>query len=675
MLKVLIKSRLDLLKLAVMVFVAALSFQSNFFKFANDYFFDKFDLGSQSLILGGITADRLSLEKHGAHIGFLSIGENFDYTKNMLDAYPIFEGKVADKDVFFSPYKSQYGIQGPVFSTAYSLFNLKTIDKLQLCNTLSFALVVGLLTLLYFKIYNVRFGLVFFAVMVSSPWIIAFARNLYWMPVLWFLPAVFTALAYRAGLKSHKIVYVVLVGVAVFLKSLAGYEYLSAITLFACSVFVVAPFFNAQNREWRQNLILFGFVFAVCVFGFTCALLLHAGMRGDTIVAGLQNIFEQDVKRRTYGDPSTFDEVFKASLQSSPLDVLRIYINNWNTALAAYLPGGMFKMMIVFSVVGFLYSSISKRALDKQNAVIFVFFFATSASWYFLAKGHSYIHTQLNYVLWYFGFAQALFYICLSYIVMLFKDCHASIRERSPHKLVLMSVLIVGVVAAMVLAKDDERESEFKEELLKLTADKGVSVKMINSLTAKLTLSGDLAFYSENCAQVDLNKAFYLHVYQTGKQGGEGDYENLDFDWKRFDLPSPMWPSKYANSCIAIIKLPNYSIQKLDFGQYSIVNGVIDVAWRESLSLEEREPVTKITAFNLSDANWTNGVSVNRFFVSNNFANRQSLVVDGHLKFAGTGLRKILALEYTENFINITVDGTPLNAGRDGYPNIIQIKP
>ncbi|MCE1115120.1 glucosyltransferase domain-containing protein [Pseudomonas sp. NMI795_08] len=673
MLKTPTKNREKLIILLALIVIATLSFQLNFFRAAESSHFESFDKGSQSLVLGSIVADKLSLEKHGSHIGFLSIGESFDYMKNMLDAYPIFSGEVPDKDVFYSPYKSQYGIQGPVFSKAYSLFSLKTIEQLQLLNSTFFALVIALITLLYIKIYNLRFATIFFIVMISSPWIVVFARNLYWVPALWFLPAVFALLAYQAKTRMSQAIFITLVGAAVFLKSLAGYEYLSAITLFACSVFVIAPIFNSSTRKKRENLTLFSLTFAACVLGFICALLLHAGMRGDTILSGLLNIFEQDVKRRTYGDPTTFDEVFKASLQSSPLDVLKIYTNEWNTYLFAYLPGATFKIMIIFSALGFLYTTLTKKSLDKNNALIFTFFFITSSSWYLLAKGHSYIHTQLNYVLWYFGFAQALLYTCTTYIAVLLKDFRSTLKERSLKKSNAIIVFIFGFCALTFYSTDSKRENEFKDEIARLSTSDGPTITTPSNLTVKLTRNGELVLYSENCRQVDLKKTFYLHVYKTDPQTPEDNYQNLDFEWKQFELRPPRWPSRYANSCIAKVPLPNESITKLDFGQYSITNGSIDISWRDSLSLEKQ--VSKITATDLSDANWKNGVSLHGFFVSNNFRNRQALKVGGYLKFSASGLRRISALEYTDSYINITVDGAPLNPVLDGYPNEILLQP
>lgn len=674
MLNALINGKVSLLKLFAMVIVATLSFQLNFFNFANDYFFDNFDKGSQALVLGGIFADDSALDKGGSHIGFMSIGQKFDYNQNMLDAYPVFAGDAVGKDVYYSPYKSQYGIQGLFFSASYSLFGLHSVAELQLLNSVLFALVVGLLTLLYAKVYNGRFAAIFFVVMISSPWVIAFARNLYWVPVLWFLPAVFAALAYKSNERAKKFMFCGLAGAAVFLKSLAGYEYLSAITLFACSVFLIAPFFREERPDHRRNLKFFVLTFALCVLGFVFALLLHAGMRGDTIVAGLQNIFEQDVKRRTYGDPSTFDDVFKASLQSSPLDVVKRYINIWETAVFFYLPGALFKWLILLSLTGFLYASISRRQFDFKNGITLFVFFSASASWLILAKGHSYIHTQLNYVLWYFGFVQALAYVLISYFVLCVEDLKLSLKQRSPHKPVMMLLHVLGMLAFVSFSFNYEQGKVFEQSLAELELDPGSEIKTSVGIVAKATLSGELALYSRDCRRFDKSKTFYLHVYKTGASSGADQFENLDFEWQRFEVPTPYWPSRHSVSCIALVKLPNYSISKIDFGQYSIVNGSINIIWRDSMLVDKQLQAKTFAAFNLTDANWVNGVSGTRFFVKNDFSNRQSLVVGAGINFSDAGVREITALEYSEQYINVTVSGNPLNPKLDGYPHLIEVK-
>jgi hypothetical protein len=673
MLNVLIRNRSECTKLVVLTFVAILSFQFNFFKFADQYFFDTFDEGSQALILGAITSDKLGLDKGGAHIGFMAIGRGFDYTKNMLDAYPIFAGKIANEDVYFSPYKSQYGIQGPFFSSAYSWLKLDTLSKLQFLNVALFALVVSVLSLLFSKVYNIRYAAIFFMVMVSSPWVIAFARNLYWMPVLWFLPAIFSTLCYRARNTLSKYAYAVLVGVAVFVKSLAGYEYLSAITLFACSVFIVAPLFDQSQKNVRSNIKFFVLAFAFCVLGFMCALLLHAGMRGDSIAAGLQNIYEQDVKRRTYGDPSTFDDVFKASLQSSPLDVLWSYIQRWNTSLALYVPGTALKWMMVFAVLGFIYSSITKRVLDAKHGLYLLLSFAASASWFVLAKGHSYIHTQLNYVLWYFGFVQALFYVCIVYLSLIVRDFFLSVRSQSFHKLGVMFALMVGLVLLVLFNINQARQNDFEKAISRVQENSSGFAKSSEWLSANISNRGEISFYSMDCSKIDLSKTFYLHVYRAGPTSQENAFENLDFQWQRMGVQAPSWPFKYSRSCLATVKLPDYRIQKLAFGQYEFVDGSIKVLWGDLLDLTSSFQNKHTVAFDLTDSNWVSGVTIHAFFIKNDFANRQLMSINDDLRFAGSGVHRVNRLEYTAQFINVIVDGSPLSPSLDGYPHLINI--
>ena len=53
----------------------------------------------------------------------------------------------------------------------------------------------------------------------------------------------------------------------------------------------------------------------------------------------------------------------------------------------------------------------SKDAMNLKNVSLYVITFLTSISWIVLAKSHSYIHTHISFVLWYFGFVQICIYI------------------------------------------------------------------------------------------------------------------------------------------------------------------------------------------------------------------------------------------------------------------------
>ena len=71
----------------------------------------------------------------------------------------------------------------------------------------------------------------------------------------------------------------------------------------------------------------------------------------------------------------------------------------------------LYKTALLLGVAGLL---IRRRKID-DIVLYFVFLFST-LSWHILAKAHSYVHTHMNYVLWYFGFVQICIYIIVSAI-------------------------------------------------------------------------------------------------------------------------------------------------------------------------------------------------------------------------------------------------------------------
>lgn len=412
----------NILLVLLLIFFATVCFQRNFLQFANQDGFSVSKNESEALVLAAVVADDFGLDKKGGHLGFIAKEGAFKYPDNALDSYAIFSGEIKNIKSDFVPYTSQYGVQGKFFSKIHVLFGLNKLSQLQTINSFFLALIVVSLFLLYRHIYDNLFAIIFLVTLISSPWIISFARNLYWVPFLWFLPALFAAMLYLERRLIFRLILLMGIVVAVFIKSLAGYEYLSSITLFACSVFMVAPFFRDAHRNFSENLKLFIFVFTACVIGFVIALLVHADMRGDSILSGIQNIYQQDIQRRTYGNSSNFDPTYRASLESSAIDIVSNYIVQWKTDLIFWLPGSLFKFFLAFGVAGVVYKFSIKHVTRQRDAVLLAFFFIVPVSWFVLAKAHSYIHTQLNYVLWYFGFVQALLYVAVTSVAVFSLD-------------------------------------------------------------------------------------------------------------------------------------------------------------------------------------------------------------------------------------------------------------
>lgn len=386
------KWHIFLICVAVMAFV----FVTNFPK-TGSKFFHNFQLDSQGLITAKIDADKLGVDTHGANYGWLN---------KTADGYQ------------FVPAKSHKALQGYVASALYNKAGL-SVKAIQIFYAFLLALTLSFLCWLLRKEYDALFAWVFYLVFLLSPWVTAMARNLYWAEFLMFLPAVLILLA-LPYLRQNNIkiaaVYTALFFIAVLIKCLCGYEFLSSIMLFALT-FPATAAVVAKNAKLRVMLVKYTALCAfLFVFAFACALTAHAKERGGTVSKGLQLIWKEDITRRTYSSSAVWTGLTGKSLQSSaPLVVAKYLIKIPNGVITGVF-AVFFLPLILLSLVLLVLKSVKTKVWLSQDNAFFMFFFLTSISWFVAAKGHSYIHTHINYVLWYFGFVQMCFYVPSKFI-------------------------------------------------------------------------------------------------------------------------------------------------------------------------------------------------------------------------------------------------------------------
>lgn len=314
-------------------------------------------------------------------------------------------------------YKSQYGLQGSFFSKL-ALSCGFDIDDLNQLTSLLFIVVIVVLTLLYARIFPFLFTVIFFFSLFLSPWITVIAKNLYWFPALWFFPALCIAAFLLSRVVYLKVFFLLLAYLAFTIKCLTGYEFISTIILFAAApcLYLFVTHIHEQTK-WRY-IKYFLLICLIGAAGFTTALLIHAGTRGDTILDGLKSIYELDVKRRTYDDPSLYTddtryEVY-ASLATSVWSVLWTYMSSWYTNVIKFLPSWTFVPLMFGATATCIGSLFSKSRQALINIGLFIAFVPPAFSWHILAKAHSYVHPHINYVLWYFGAVAAIIYICIN---------------------------------------------------------------------------------------------------------------------------------------------------------------------------------------------------------------------------------------------------------------------
>lgn len=391
-------------------------FQTNLGGVAPKDFFDTFQLNGQARVLGGIVAADLGLDKQGANMGKVHVGEVLDEETSVTDTYRAFaEGPAAARaeGFRFAAYPTQFGLQEVVYAFLRDHTPLKTLQLLQLVPSGLTALVLVALFRSYRRIFDLRFSVLFFLSLALSPWFIAFARNLYWNPFLLLLPGLFAALMYRETRPWARRGWLLAIGAAMLVKCLTNYEYITCVALLAAAVFLAGPCFDRTNPSPRPDIRTATLVMLVCIAAFAVAFLIHAASRGDTLLAGIRDIYAHDVARRTYGDASQFSGEAGESLRASPLDVLRIYLLEWPDKRRMLLPGKAFLALLAIALAGLAWMFATRHPNRFRNFWLSAAYAAVPLSWYILAKGHAFTQTHLNFVLLYFGLIPVVLYLSL----------------------------------------------------------------------------------------------------------------------------------------------------------------------------------------------------------------------------------------------------------------------
>ena len=376
---------------------------------------------------------------NGEIFQILHIFQNGNYLNLQLDAQSVLtkfvygdlhdleflneQGEALPKGKLY-PYLSQFGLQGQVFRWMAKRSDHPTdISDLNLLCSLNTAGVLCLICFLLYRKYNGLLAGCFYVTFLLSPWIVNFARNLYWVEFTWFLPMVVGLLcAIKIDRKRWRILSYIAGWAAIFVKCLCGYEYLTSIML-GMIIFLLADWFEALKHHERQNAKrLFFTVFSLgisAILGFICALCIHAHMVGNgDIGAGIITILERTILLRTNGGSlENFGAEYWPSLNASIWEVLKTYFQ-FSTQLLTGIQGNLFPMLAISPVVCFFYNATFRRQ-EWKDVSLYILSFVTSISWLVLAKSHSYIHTHMNYVLWYFGFVQICIYILCKQLIII----------------------------------------------------------------------------------------------------------------------------------------------------------------------------------------------------------------------------------------------------------------
>lgn len=306
----------------------------------------------------------------------------------------------------FVPYKSQVGLQGTVFRSLIPIVGEghRSAYK-KLCSVAA----AGVLCLIAWQL-NKRYGLLmggtFLFVSVANQWTTLFAGNMYWVMATWFLPLLLSLLYLNSPRRWRPLVYAGYFA-AILIKCLCGYEFVTSIMLMGICL-PAAEWLARPSVEKFRGLVLIG----VCsLLGFFAAYGIHSWIMGNgDLMEGARQIYEEVVKRRITNNPTGFDGAIAESMQASVLQTVLLYFK--------VQPTGTIASVLLVAGLGCLgWQAFAWKQDVKLEAAMFFVSFLAPMSWFVLAKAHSYIHTHINFVLWYLGWMQIAVYLCAKFFL------------------------------------------------------------------------------------------------------------------------------------------------------------------------------------------------------------------------------------------------------------------
>ncbi len=445
----------------IVLAMAFLSFNFNFYRITWDSTLYKHDMGSEQLVLDGML-------NAAANEGPVVLGR---YTRPEIDQqWPHARELYQDENRTgeFYHYTSQLGLQVKFFSALDERFGFP-LEVLSSMTAFFMSVVVMLFFIGIRRLYSTAHAAAFCVPLVFSPWPVVFSRHLYWVEFTWFVPALVSLFFARRALVSPG--GLIMFGGGLFcaftIRFLCGYEYITTITLAAM---VPLTMVWARSTAGLRNLILsMGVCGVASVSAFVLSVGIHARSLGPSLTDGLGQIATVARKRTISELPAeTIEDIcsqgekenrnkceyeLETSLVRNPVvvvaryfmmprafpwvehvrhhpeDLRRLRELRTNLSLpavietartispASYARLGLRALETLFlPVLTLTCLGYALRRRDRLSAA-FVMSLIAPVSWYILAKGHSDVHYYLNHVLWYLLFVPFAFMFLLDSVI------------------------------------------------------------------------------------------------------------------------------------------------------------------------------------------------------------------------------------------------------------------
>ncbi len=572
--------------------IVQMGLYDNFWNVADQNWFDDFQVSSESLVLGRLAAS----EREGTSFKAGLLGRYFIEEGNLwLNQYDFYQNKevVLEKETFRT-YKSQIGGQGFIFSLLSSVSPFSNEINLKIfkfCSALLFAFILTLFLLWVYKKYGLFSAVITLFLFLISHWLTVFGRNLYWVVGVLYVPFIVMLFILsrestkkRIDLTLKKLAIIAFV--LVLIKCLfSGFELITTSLIMFVMPFVYYAVLNKWKwKTFSLRLLSVTLGSLVAVFLYFFVLTYQLSLIRGSFAKGFEHIVYSFLKR-TSGNSGDFSEAYQQSLESTVPMVLEKYWNGIAIDLNTYIStdwasliridfGELILIFIIFSLLSQLPKKISPSiwAKSKANSALIIVMWLSSAaalSWLVIFKGHSYIHTHTNFIVWYMPFCLFGFATIGSITSSVFTDVFDFYKKTNRKNKIIGKIALGALIVGVVFAQKESIEQyktlkEVRNKKNLLASEAGFDVYLFKN---------KLWYFKDKANAAQMNTRFFLHIVpdrteDLPEKRQKYDFDNLDFNYEDTSLELPWW---YGNSnfLAAVIELPDYKKKTVRTGQYA----------------------------------------------------------------------------------------------------------
>jgi len=332
----------------------------------------------------------------------------------------------------FIPYESEIGGQAHFLSFVWRDLGCSSISCLRAVNSTLAAATTLVLFLGFIRMGAVGLAVAWLISQFASPWITFGARNLFWSPWIYFLPAIAAiGLVLAKSRRSRLIAILAVFSAFAFKYVMTGYHEISAFIMLAAAMPVVHLLFapNSSHNEIIRQLKNSVMVLIAGVVSFVIVLAFHAQLLTGNVMSGVNQIWVNAVLRRSYGDVLSADSTLSNPSPQNPVGVLWRYMwSDWWTDLLGFginrdgnilswsLGSASFMFLTVLCVGVVLIRYIRKDKSWIRDSLLLIIGFSIPAFWLMGAKNYAAAHPHILFFPWYWFYIPVLLYVTVSFI-------------------------------------------------------------------------------------------------------------------------------------------------------------------------------------------------------------------------------------------------------------------